>query len=106
MMVCKKQKSYKTKLWSLLIGLGLLYQTTADAVSKMGIMAADAFNSNEEIIQFTELLNKQFTIAGTSAEGIDAAMLQLTQAMGSGVLRGEEFNAVFEQAPTIMQSYC
>nr|DAW32976.1 MAG TPA: Tail tape measure [Caudoviricetes sp.] len=80
------------------------YQTTADAVSKMGIMAADAFNSNEEIIQFTELLNKQFTIAGTSAEGIDAAMLQLTQAMGSGVLRGEEFNAVFEQAPTIMQT--
>lgn len=80
------------------------FQTTADAVSKMGIMAADAFNSNEEIIQFTELLNKQFTIAGTSAEGIDAAMLQLTQAMGSGVLRGEEFNAVFEQAPTIMQT--
>ena len=80
------------------------YQSTADAVSKMGIMAADAFNSNEEIIQFTELLNKQFTIAGTSAEGIDAAMLQLTQAMGSGVLRGEEFNSVFEQAPTIMQT--
>ena len=80
------------------------YQTTADAASKMGIMASDAFNSNEELIQFTELLNKQFTIAGTSAEGIDAAMLQLTQAMGSGVLRGEEFNAVFEQAPTIMQS--
>ena len=80
------------------------YQTTADAVSKMGLMASDAFSSNDELIQFSELINKQFTIAGTTAEGIDAAMLQLTQAMGSGVLRGEEFNSVFEQAPTIMQS--
>lgn len=80
------------------------YQTTADAVAKMGIMAGDAFASNDEIIAFTELINKQFTIAGTSAEGIDAAMLQLTQAMASGVLRGEELNSIFEQAPTIIQS--
>ena len=80
------------------------YQTTADAVAKMGVMAGDAFASNDEIIAFTELINKQFTIAGTSAAGIDAAMLQLTQAMASGVLRGEELNSVFEQAPTIIQS--
>ena len=80
------------------------YQTTADAVSKMGIMAKDAFGSNAELIQFTELINKQFTIAGTSAAGVDAAMLQLTQAMSSGVLRGEELNSVFEQAPTIIQT--
>lgn len=80
------------------------YQTTADAVSKMGIMAKDAFSNNDELIEFTELINKQFTIAGTSAAGIDAAMLQLTQAMSSGVLRGEELNSVFEQAPTIIQT--
>lgn len=80
------------------------YQTTADAVSKMGIMAADAFSSNTELIQFAELINKQFTIAGTSATGIDAAMTQLTQAMSSGVLRGDELNSIFEQAPTIIQS--
>lgn len=80
------------------------YQTTADSISKMGIMAKDAFGSNAELIQFTELINKQFTIAGTSAAGIDAAMLQLTQAMSSGVLRGEELNSVFEQAPTIIQT--
>lgn len=80
------------------------YQSTADAVSKMGIMAKDAFGSNEELIAFSELINKQFTIAGTSAAGIDAAMLQLTQAMSSGVLRGEELNSVFEQAPTIIQT--
>lgn len=80
------------------------YQTTADAVAKMGIMASDAFSSNEELIAFSELINKQFTIAGTSAAGIDAAMLQLTQAMSSGVLRGEELNSIFEQAPTIIQT--
>lgn len=80
------------------------YQTTADAVAKMGVMAGDAFANNDEIIAFTELINKQFTIAGTSAAGIDAAMLQLTQAMASGVLRGEELNSIFEQAPTIIQS--
>lgn len=80
------------------------YQTTADAVTKMGIMAKDAFGSNAELIKFTELINKQFTIAGTSVAGIDAAMLQLTQAMSSGVLRGEELNSIFDQAPTIIQS--
>jgi len=80
------------------------FQTTADSISKMGIMAKDAFSSNDELIQFTELINKQFAIAGTSNAGIDAAMLQLTQAMASGVLRGEELNSVFEQAPTIIQT--
>lgn len=80
------------------------YLETADAVSKMGVMAKDAFGSNEELIAFTELINKQFTIAGASREGQSAAMLQLTQAMASGVLRGEELNSIFEQAPTIIQT--
>lgn len=86
------------------------YQDTADAIAKMGMMAGvgdgvdDTFKSTGELIAFTEQLNKQFTIAGTSQEGISAAMLQLTQAMSSGVLRGEELNSVFEQAPTIIQS--
>lgn len=80
------------------------YQATADAVSKLGLMAGDAFGSSEEIIAFMEQVNKQFTIAGTEAAGIDAAMLQLTQAMGSGILRGEEYNSILEQAPNIIQS--
>lgn len=80
------------------------YQATADAVSKLGLMAGDAFSSSEEIIAFMEQVNKQFTIAGTEAAGIDAAMLQLTQAMGSGVLRGEEYNSILEQAPNITQA--
>lgn len=80
------------------------YQETADAVSKMGLMAGDAFSSSKEIIAFMEQVNKQFAIAGTEASGIDAAMLQLTQAMGSGVLRGEEYNSILDQAPNIIQA--
>lgn len=80
------------------------YTDTAAAVSKMGLLVGDAFASNEETVAFVEQLNKQFKIAGTSQEGQAAAMLQLTQAMGAGVLRGEELNSVFEQAPTIIQS--
>lgn len=80
------------------------YQATADAVSKLGLMAGDAFGSSEEIVAFMEQINKQFTIAGTEAAGIDAAMLQLTQAMGSGILRGEEYNSILEQAPNIIQA--
>lgn len=80
------------------------YQATADAVSKLGLMAGDAFGSSQEIIAFMEQVNKQFTIAGTEAAGVDAAMLQLTQAMASGVLRGEELNSIFEQASTIIQT--
>lgn len=81
-----------------------VYADTAAAVSKMGLLAPDAFANNEETIAFVEQLNKQFKIAGTSQEGQAAAMLQLTQAMGAGVLRGEELNSVFEQAPTIIQA--
>lgn len=80
------------------------YQSTADAIAKMGIMAKDAFNNTDELVAFTELINKQFTIAGASVAGQEAAMMQLTQAMASGVLRGEELNSIFEQAPTIIQT--
>ena len=80
------------------------YLDTADAVAKLGTMAGDAFSSNKEIIAFSEQLNKHFTLAGTSIEGQQAAMLQLTQAMGSGALRGEELNSVLEQAPNIVET--
>lgn len=80
------------------------YQATADAVSKLGLMAGEAFEGPEEVVAFMEQINKQFKIAGTEASGIQAAMLQLTQAMGSGVLRGEEYNSILEQAPNIIQN--
>lgn len=80
------------------------YQSTADVVSKLGQRARDAFNSNEETIAFAEALNKSFVIAGTSQQEMHSASLQLTQALGSGVLRGEELNAVFEAAPNVIQT--
>ena len=80
------------------------YQDTADMAAKLGTLAPDAFGSTAEVVAFAEQINKQFALAGTSAQGAQAAMLQLTQAMSSGVLRGEELNSVLEQAPTIAQS--
>lgn len=80
------------------------YQETVDMVGKLGTMAGEAFSSNAELVAFAEQINKQFKLAGTSTQGAQAAMLQLTQAMSSGVLRGEELNSVLEQAPTIAQT--
>lgn len=80
------------------------YMTMASTVAKLNANAGNAFKNNDETIAFAELLNKQFTIAGASTEEIESASLQLTQALSSGVLRGEELNAVFEACPPIIQS--
>lgn len=80
------------------------YMDMASAVAKLSMNAGKAFKNNDETIAFAELLNKQFVIAGTSQQDISSATLQLTQALGSGVLRGEELNAVFEAASPIIQT--
>ncbi len=80
------------------------YQTTADAVSKLGMQAGDAFSSNDELIAFSEQLNKSFVIAGADAQAVESVMYNLTQALSSGVLRGQDLNAVFSNAPNIIQN--
>ncbi|MDC2909825.1 tape measure protein [Clostridioides difficile] len=80
------------------------YLDTAKIVSRIGMNAGKAFSSTREIVSFAEQLNKKFVIAGASTEEMNSALLQLTQGLGSGVLRGEELNAVFESAPNIIQS--
>ena len=80
------------------------YMDTAAAVAKLGTNARDAFTNMDEVIAFSELVNKSFVIGGAGAQEQSAAMLQLTQAMSSGVLRGEELNSIFENAPGIIQS--
>ncbi|EML9212284.1 tape measure protein [Clostridioides difficile] len=80
------------------------YLDTAKIVSRVGMNAGKAFSSTKEIVGFAEQLNKKFVIAGASTEEMNSALLQLTQGLGSGVLRGEELNAVFESAPNIIQS--
>lgn len=80
------------------------YMDTAAAVAKLGMNAKDAFGNMDEVIMFSELVNKQFVNGGASAQEQAASMLQLTQAMASGVLRGEELNSIFGNAPGIIQS--
>lgn len=80
------------------------YKTTLDIVSKLGAQAKAAFSSNKETIAFAENLNKLFTISGTSAQGMESVMYNLTQAMGSGVLRGQDLNAVMANTPQLLQS--
>uniref|UniRef100_UPI001034D0F6 tape measure protein n=1 Tax=Clostridioides difficile TaxID=1496 RepID=UPI001034D0F6 len=80
------------------------YIDTAKIVSRVGMNAGKAFSSTKEIVAFAEQLNKKFVIAGATTEETNSALLQLTQGLGSGVLRGEELNAVFESAPNIIQS--
>lgn len=80
------------------------YLDMADIVGKLGQRAGDVFDSNMQTLQFAENLNKAFIVAGASQEEMNSATLQLTQALGSGVLRGEELNAVFEAAPNIIQT--
>lgn len=83
---------------------GAAYSNTAQFVARLGANARDAFNSTAEMVAFAEILNKKFALAGASTEEMNSAMLQLTQALGSGVLRGEELNAVFESAPNVIQA--
>lgn len=80
------------------------YAETADMVSKLGLLAGDAFGSTQEIVAFAEQLNKQMAVSGVSMVSAQGAMLQLTQAMASGVLRGEELNSVMEQLPIVTDS--
>ena len=81
-----------------------LYTDTAAFVAKLGTLAGSAFDSNQEIIAFAEQINKQMALSGTTTQEAQAAMLQLTQGLSSGVLRGEELNSVLERTPMIAQS--
>lgn len=80
------------------------YLDTASAIASMGSNAGRAFSNNDELIGFMELINKSFVIGGATAEGQAAAMLQLTQAMAAGALRGEELNSILENAPGIARA--
>ncbi len=80
------------------------YQAMLDMTSKFGLRAKAAFSDTNETIQFAENLNKMYAIAGATQMEQMSATLQLTQALGSGVLRGQELNAVFNAAPNVIQT--
>lgn len=80
------------------------YLDTASAIAKLGLNAKNAFANNDETIAFMEQVNKLFVIGGASAQEQSNAMLQLTQAMASGALRGEELNSILDAGPGIARA--
>lgn len=80
------------------------YASTANLVAQLGNLAGEAFDSSQEVVAFAEQINKQIALSGASAAAADAALLQLTQGLSSGALRGEELNSILEQTPTIART--
>lgn len=80
------------------------YTDMAATVAKLGTLAGNAFGGTGELVAFAEQLNKQMALSGTTTAEAQAAMLQLTQGLASGVLRGEELNSVLEQTPMVAQT--
>lgn len=80
------------------------YEATADVVAKLGILAGENFKSTEEIVAFSELMNKSFKIGGASVMEQTSAMYQLTQAMAAGKLQGDEFRSIMENAPLLAEA--
>lgn len=78
------------------------YASTADLVAQMG--RQDFFKGKNDLaLKFAETLNKGFVVSGASAAAAEGAITQLTQGIASGVLRGDEFNSVMEQAPVLAE---
>ena len=77
---------------------------TASVVSKLGLLAPQAFNSNMETVKFSELMAKSFKVGGASTQEQTSGMYQLTQAMASGKLQGDEFRSIMENAPLLAQA--
>lgn len=80
------------------------YLATSRVIGRMGILAGHAFANNNELIAFTELVNKAFLVGGSTPQEQKAAMYQLTQAMASGRLQGDEMRTIRESAPLIKKA--
>ena len=78
------------------------YQDMAEMVAKLGVNAKDAFKSSDQIVKFGENMNKIFKLGGASSAEQSAGMLQLTQALASGRLQGDEFRSITENAPELI----
>lgn len=79
------------------------YEDMMDSVLQLSTAAKSIFPDPEEAIKFNEILNKSFVVNGVKAEAAKGAMLQLTQSLTSGVLQGDEFRSIAEQAPILEQ---
>lgn len=97
-------KELDKQIYASAMRAGAEYTSVAATVSKLGLLAGDAFSNNNEMIAFTELMNKNFTIGGASSQEQTSAMYQLTQAMASGRLQGDEYRSIIENAPLLAKS--
>ena len=77
------------------------YEDMSKSIAKLGLLAGDAFKSNDELVAFSEMLNKSFKVSGASQQEISSATYQLTQAMAAGKLQGDEFRSIMENAPML-----
>ena len=78
------------------------YQGMQDTVTGLALSTRGVFSSNQEMVGFSENLNKLYTIAGASESQQQSATQQLIQAMGTGVVKGEDLNSIFAVAPNII----
>lgn len=83
---------------------GSAYTEMANGVAKMRMQAGDVFQNNGETIAFLETMNKSFVVGGASIEEQKSAMMQLTQAMASGKLQGDELRSLAETSPALIQA--
>ena len=80
------------------------YESTSDIVTKLGMQAGEAFNNNnDQIIAFSELLNKVFTTSGLDSTGIESVMYNLTQSLSSGALLGNDYRILKQNAPKMIK---
>lgn len=77
------------------------YAETVDLMSKLTM--SGAFDSTAHVMDMTESINKAIRIGGGTDEMNKSAMLQLSQALGSGVLQGDELRSLSENAPYMMK---
>jgi tape measure domain-containing protein len=77
---------------------------TTELYSKLSRATKDLNLSQGDLLQITDTINKTFVISGASTAETEGSIRQLSQALNSGVLRGEEFNSVAEQSPRLMQA--
>lgn len=77
---------------------------TGDLFSRLTKIGQEMKWPQEQALALTETINKAIQVGGGSAASNEAAITQLNQALGSGVLRGDEFNSMMEQSPRLAQA--
>ena len=97
----QEQKMLQQEIYQSALKSRGAYNDTVNVIAKLGLLAPDAFVDNSELVKFAELMNKSFKLSGASTEEKTSAMYQLTQAMASGRLQGDEFRSIIENAPML-----